>query len=73
MIIPGKLIKQITSGDWAVTSLQGYSEKDKVVYFYGKKDGIIDQHIYCVNTDETILSRISEQSGWHEAIFSPGL
>ncbi len=67
----GKLINQVTSGDWEVTSLQGFSEPDKVVYFYGKKDGIIDQHIYRVNTDGNNLSRISEQSGWHEAIFSP--
>lgn len=67
----GKLINQVTSGDWEVTSLQGYSGKDKVIYFYGKKDGIIDQHIYRVNIDGNSLFRISEQSGWHEAIFSP--
>jgi dipeptidyl-peptidase-4 len=67
----GKLINPVTSGDWEVTSLQGYSEKDRVVYFYGKKDGIIGQHIYSVNIDGNNLFRISEQSGWHEAIFSP--
>jgi len=67
----GKLINQVTSGDWEVTSLQGYSEKDRVVYFYGKKDGVINQHIYRVNIDGSSLFKISEQSGWHEAIFSP--
>lgn len=67
----GKLVSQVTAGDWEVTSLQGYSEADKVVYFYGKKDGIIDQHIYRVNIDGNSLFRISESSGWHEAIFSP--
>jgi len=67
----GKLINRVTSGDWEVTSLQGYSEKDKVAYFYGKKDGVINQHIYRVNIDGTDLNRISEQSGWNEAIFSP--
>jgi dipeptidyl-peptidase-4 len=67
----GRFISQVTSGDWEVTSLQGYSEQDKVVYFYGKKDGIINQHIYRVNIDGNSLFRISEQSGWHEAIFSP--
>ena len=67
----GNLIKQITSGDWEVTSLQGYSEEDKAVYFYGKKDGVINQHIYRVNIDGTGFFRISEQSGWHEANFSP--
>ena len=67
----GKLVSQVTAGDWEVTSLQGYSEADKVVYFYGKKDGIIDQHLYRVNIDGNSLFRISETSGWHEAIFSP--
>ena len=67
----GKQINQVTSGDWEVTSLQGYSDEDRVVYFYGKKDGVIDQNIYRVNIDGTRLLKISEQSGWHEAIFSP--
>ena len=67
----GNLIKQVTSGDWEVTSLQGYSEENKAVYFYGKKDGLIDQHIYNANIDGSGFFRISEQSGWHEANFSP--
>jgi dipeptidyl-peptidase-4 len=67
----GKLINQVTSGDWEVTSLQGYSDSDKIIYFYGKKDGVVNQHIYRVNVDGKNLSRISDSSGWHEAIFSP--
>jgi dipeptidyl-peptidase-4 len=67
----GRFINQVTTGDWEVTSLQGYSENDKCVYFYGKKDGVIDQHIYRVNVDGTSLFKMSKQSGWNEAIFSP--
>ncbi|NNL20456.1 MAG: S9 family peptidase, partial [Ignavibacteriaceae bacterium] len=68
----GNLINQVTSGDWEVTSLKGYSEDDNVIYFYGKKDGIINQHIYSVNIDGKNFFRISEKSGWHAANFSPG-
>jgi len=66
----GNLITQVTSGDWEVTSLQDYSEQDKYVYFYGKKDNISEQNIYRVHTDGSGLQKLSEKSGWHEAIFS---
>jgi len=67
----GNLIKQITSGDWEVTSLQGFSENDEYVYFYGKKDNILEQHIYRVKMDGGAFEKITNMSGWHEADLSP--
>ena len=32
---PGKEDKQLTSGAWDITSVQGYDAKRKVVYFAG--------------------------------------
>lgn len=67
----GKLIKQVTSGDWEVTSLRGFSEKDDYVYLYGKKENILEQHIYRVKIDGSAFEKISDLSGWHEGDFSP--
>ena len=67
----GKLINQVTSGDWEVTSLRGYSEKDDYVYLYGKKENILEQHIYRVKVDGSAFEKISDLPGWHEGDFAP--
>ncbi len=68
----GKLVKQVTLGDWEVTSLEGYSESDQLVYFYGKKDSETEQHIYRIKSDGTELEKITGEPGWNKANFSPG-
>ena len=67
----GNLQQQVTSGEWEVTSLEGYSESDQLVYFYGKKDSETEQHIYKVKTDGTGFEKITNESSWNEANFSP--
>lgn len=69
----GKLIRQLTSGNWEVSAVAGVSEENNCVYFYGKKDSPMQQNIYRVNLDGTGLERISNQPGWHDANFSPDM
>ncbi len=68
----GKLINPITSGDWEITSVEGVSESEGLVYFYGKKDTPLEQHIYRVKLNGENLQKISDLPGWHTAVFSPG-
>ena len=68
----GKQLDQVTNGNWEVTSLEGYSEKDNLVYFYGKKDSETEQQIYKVKTDGSKFQKLSYLAGWNEASFSPG-
>ena len=67
----GQLIKQITDGGWEITEISGVDEKNNLLYFYGKKDSPIEQHIYRIKLDGTQLSKISNGHGWHKPIFSP--
>lgn len=67
----GKLINQITSGNWEVTSIEAVDEENGLLYFYGKKDSPIDQNVYRINLNGENLKRITQENGWHEAIFSP--
>ena len=67
----GKFIKQITSGDWEITSVLGVDEKNNLLYFDGKKDSPIEQHIYRIKLNGSDLNKLSEQPGWHTANFSP--
>jgi dipeptidyl-peptidase-4 len=67
----GNLINQITSGDWEITNVIGVDEKNCLLYFIGKKDSPIEQHIYRIKINGSDLDKLSDQPGWHTANFSP--
>jgi len=67
----GKLIRQLTSGDWEISAIAGVDEKHDWLYVYGKKDSPIEQNIYRVKLDGSRFQRISKRPGWHSGIFSP--
>ena len=67
----GKLINQITKGNWEITKAVDVDENNNWLYFYGKKDSPIQQNIYRIKLDGTKLERISKKHGWHNGIFSP--
>lgn len=67
----GTLINPITTGDWEITSIEGVSEIDSQLFFYGKKDTHLEQNVYKIGLDGKNLQRISPEPGWHEANFSP--
>ncbi len=69
----GKLIHQLTSGNWEVSAVAGVSEETEYVYFYGTKDSPLQQNIYRVKLDGTGFQRVSDKPGWHDADFSPDL
>lgn len=61
----------LTQGDWEVTSLIAVDEREGWLYFYAKKDSIIDQHVYRVRLDASDLEKASGKAGWYEWTFSP--
>jgi len=67
----GNLVQQVTSGEWEITEVVGVDEKENWLYFYGKKDSPLEQHVYRVRLDGSEMTRISPQAGWHTPIFSP--
>ena len=67
----GKLINQITKGDWEVSSIDGVDENTGWVYLSGKKDSPIQQNLYRVKLDGTGLQKISGEHGWYNANYAP--
>jgi dipeptidyl-peptidase-4 len=73
----GQMINQITTGDWEINAARtryavlGVDEEDGWMYFEGKRDGVIEQHLYRVRLDGTGLERLSKESGWHITSLSP--
>lgn len=63
--------RPLTQGDWEVTSLIAVDEQEGWLYFYAKKDSIIDQHVYRVRLDASGLEKVSGKPGWYEWSFSP--
>lgn len=67
----GKLIRQITKGDWEVASYYGVDEKSGYIYFSGTKDSHIGSQIYRVKIDGSNLTRLTEKDGTYMANFNP--
>ncbi len=70
--LDGRLIKQLTSGDWAAREINAVNEKTKWVYFTAKKDPTTETHLYRVRLDGTNLEKLTRDPGTHRVQISPG-
>lgn len=61
----------LTSGDWSVDAVVGVDANAGWVYFYAKKDSLIDQHVYRVALDGGPVERLTTNPGWHTWAMSP--
>jgi len=61
----GKLINQVTSGDWDVRSLDAVDEEKGIIYFSASEHSAIANHEYAIKTDGTGLNRITTSEGNH--------
>lgn len=44
--LSGKLIRQLTDGDWVVEALEAVDQKKGLIYFSGRKDTPLESHLY---------------------------
>ncbi|MBL4900671.1 MAG: prolyl oligopeptidase family serine peptidase, partial [Colwellia sp.] len=69
----GKLISQLTKGDWVVDSIKRVDEKNGLIYFTGRADTPLERHLYRIplnNKSPEHVDRISKRSGFHSITFS---
>ncbi len=64
----GKLIRQLTAGEWMVESIAGVDAKKGVVYFTGRKDSPLESHFYAVSFDADEPRRITSSAGMHAVV-----
>jgi dipeptidyl-peptidase-4 len=69
----GKLINQITKGNWDVISFYGYDEKLNTLYYQSTENGQINRDLYSIKLDGKAKKRLSPLDGTTEAQFSTGL
>ena len=66
----GKLISQVTSGDWDIRSIDAVDEEKGLIYFSGSEHSAIANHEYSIKMDGTGLNRITMSEGNHRASFN---
>lgn len=62
----GRLLRQLTSGDWDVTEFHGVDRREGTLYFTATAEGPLERHLYASSfSGEGEPRRITESAGWH--------
>ncbi len=69
----GKLIRQLTKGDWVVDEVYGIDEKAGLVYFDANKDSPLEQQLYSVPLAGGEIKRITQGNGVHNVSFAKSM
>lgn len=68
--IEGKLVRQITNGNWEVTSFIGLDEKTKTVYYQSTEVSPLERHLYSISLDGKKKVKLTTEAGTHTANMS---
>jgi len=63
--INGKLLKQLTKGDWEVVDVKGFDSKGENLFYSSTEDSPINRNLYQLNLKTGISKRITQGSGSH--------
>ena len=79
--ISGKLLKQLTSGDWAVTGVEGFGpqstnglvvdERHGYVYFLSNKNNAVESHLFRVSISDGSIAQVTRTHGVHAPEIAP--
>jgi dipeptidyl-peptidase-4 len=66
----GKLINQVTQGDWEVTTIYNYNPKSKEIYFQSVEGSSIERGIYAIDISGRGKRKHQPTHGFNDATFS---
>ena len=66
----GKLVRQITSGEFQVTNFYGYDKKRDRIFYQSTEPSSIERAIYRISTKGKYKTRLTTRAGTHNAQFS---
>jgi dipeptidyl-peptidase-4 len=69
----GKLINQITSGNWEVTNYYGFNKNKKTIYYQSVENGTTNRGVYSIDLDGNNKKLLSNKEGTNTASFSKNL
>ncbi len=65
----GRLIRQLTEGDWPVSQVECVNIATNTIYFAGWRTSALEQHVFKLNTETGEINQLTETPGWHSAGF----
>lgn len=68
--IDGKLIKQLTKGNWVVTDFYGTDAKDTKAFYISTAVSPLERHVYSVDLKSGKIVKVSSTEGYHDAQWS---
>jgi dipeptidyl-peptidase 4 len=66
----GKVIMQLTKGDWEVTNIQAFHKEKAHLYLEATKESPLERHIYRLDMGSLKLTRITQEAGTHRGRLS---
>jgi dipeptidyl-peptidase-4 len=67
----GKLINQVTKGNWDMLKVQGINPETKTIYYLSAEASPLEQQLYSIGYDGSKKTRLTEQKGYHDIDMSP--
>ncbi|MBN8704333.1 MAG: DPP IV N-terminal domain-containing protein [Bacteroidetes bacterium] len=65
----GKLVKQITSGEWDVIETEGFDDAGRI-YFISTGENPTERHLYRTGLKSNGIEKLTEEKGTHQIILS---
>lgn len=67
----GKLLRQLTKGNWEVTDLVGTDDDGDYLYFVSTEVSPLERHLYRIERDGSDKEQLTKASGFHRISASP--
>lgn len=66
----GKLLDQITKGNWEVTELVGFDAAENTMFFMATKESPLERHLYQIDLHTHKTKRLTSAAGMHRVSMS---
>jgi dipeptidyl-peptidase-4 len=67
----GRLLNQVTSGEWVVTRVEGIDPDSETIYYTGTEETPLERHLYAINFDGRNKRKLTLEAGNHSIDMSP--
>lgn len=68
--LSGKLIKQITKGNWDMDEFYGYDPKSKKIYYSSAEVNAAERYVYSIGINGKNKTQLTRNKGWNTAAFN---
>lgn len=67
----GKLIRQVTTGNWEVTNLYAYDARAKQIFYASTEASPLERHLYVIGTNGRGKQKLTTETGRHTIDMGP--